>query len=55
MHTVSFLTVEAARCRRLARDADSRTADILLRLADEYDDKAWLAAIEEARVRTSEC
>jgi hypothetical protein len=52
MHMASFLTAQAARCRRLARDSNNdRTAEVLLRLADEYDDEARRAAIEEARVR----
>lgn len=36
---------QAARCRRLARDAsDARTAQALMQLAEDYDQKAALEA-----------
>jgi hypothetical protein len=41
MHTASFLTAQAAKCRRLARGVhDEPASKALLALADEFDGEA---------------
>jgi hypothetical protein len=50
MDKASFFRRQGMKCRRVARVIDDEwTANILLRLADEFDDEARLAAIEQAQ------
>jgi|GraSoiStandDraft_16_1057320.scaffolds.fasta_scaffold6883733_1 hypothetical protein len=55
MRKSQTFAIEAEKCRRLARAvSDPTTVKVLLQLADEYDESARLAAIEEAQDQAQE-
>jgi hypothetical protein len=53
MHTASFLTAQAAKCRRLARGIhDEPASKALLALADEFDAEALRVTNEAPKIES---